>query len=662
MKKDTQVKKKTVHAGKSKTAVKKKPAITAWMPWVVVVLLMAVTWYLYKPSLNNNFTNWDDPDYVLENTHVKQFDANAVNFFFTHPSATNYHPLTMLSLGLDYHLTVKDKKVFRENDELETIRFHTTSLLLHLLNVLLVFVFIYLLSRKRLIVATVTALLFAIHPMHVESVAWIAERKDVLYSFFFLAGLAVYMIYLEKKSWYWLVATGLLFVVSLFSKPSAVVFPLILLAVDYFYGRKLTKGVFLEKIPFFILALVFGVVTYLVQVHIAVAPAETFTFFQRVMFASYGFVMYQVKLLLPLKIAAFYPYPLVKAALPVIYYLSPLFSLVIVALVYYSKRFTRVFSFGYLFYFFCIVLVLQFIPVGSAIMADRYSYMSSVGLFFIMAWYLDQALASKDKMLRSAGWVLAAGFVLYFIFLGNATMDQTKVWQNSETLWTDVISKYPQVKVAYKNRGNYYGKLNLVDKAMDDYQVYIRMKTDDAGVFSNIGNIYGLRGETDKSLEAYSRSITLDSLESKTWLNRAITYTRAKQFDRAMKDYEKALALKPGFIPVYENRSYAYREMGRFEDAVGDFNVLISNSPRNDEYYMNRGVCFFNLKRFSDAQGDFEQCIALNPGNGRAYFNLSVISNDAKDYRKAYEYALKAEAHKFSVDKNYLEKLKTKGS
>ena len=102
--------------------------------------------------------------------------------------------------------------------------------------------------------------------------------------------------------------------------------------------------------------------------------------------------------------------------------------------------------------------------------------------------------------------------------------------------------------------------------------------------------------------------------------------------------------------------------MGRFEDAVGDFNVLISNSPRNDEYYMNRGVCFFNLKRFSDAQGDFEQCIALNPGNGRAYFNLSVISNDAKDYRKAYEYALKAEAHKFSVDKNYLEKLKTKGS
>ncbi len=664
MKKGPQVKSKPVPKTKGKAVAAKKPAISTWLPFGIALLLVLTTWYIYKPSLNNSFTNWDDPDYVLENKQVKEFDAASADYFFTHASATNYHPLTMLSLGLDYHITVKDKRIFRESDDLETLQFHTTSLVLHVLNVLLVFLFVFLLSRKRLLVAAVTALLFAIHPLHVESVAWIAERKDVLYTFFFLGGLIVYMRYLEKQGWMRLVIVGLLFVASLFSKPSAVVFPLILLSLDYFYGRKFTLRVFLEKVPFFILSLVFGVVTFVVQAHISVAPMEVFSVFQRLMFGSYGFVMYQFKLLVPLKISAFYPYPAngANGMIPMIYYFAPVMAIAIAGLVYLSTRHTRVISFGYLFFFFSVVLILQFLPVGSAIMADRYTYLSSVGLFFIMAWYLDQAFISKKPVIQTLRWFLAGAFLLYFMFLGMKTMEQTKVWRNSETLWTDVISKYPTVKVAYKNRGNYYGKLNQVDKAMDDYQAFIRMKQNDAGVYSNIGNIYGLRGETEKSLDAYSKSIALDSLEPKTWLNRAITYTRAQQYGPALRDYNRAIILNPGFLAVYENRCYTYREMGRFEDAVSDFSLLISNSPRNDEYYLNRGVCYYKLKKYDEARTDFEQCLALNPANGRACFNISVIFSDLKDYRQAYQYALKAEAKKFAVDKKYLEKLKTKGS
>ena len=236
MKKGNPAKHKTNPKITARPTAKKKDTLSIWLPWILAATLMMLTWYLYKPSLNNNFSNFDDPEYVLENAHVKQLGAENTRYFFTHETAANYHPLTMLSLSLDYYLTIKDKRLFSETEELTAVNFHTTSLILHVLNVLLVFIFIYFLSRKRLIVATVTALLFAIHPMHVESVSWVAERKDVLYTFFFLAGLIVYMKYLGKKGWMWLLITGLLFLCSLFSKPSAVVFPLILLVIDYFYG------------------------------------------------------------------------------------------------------------------------------------------------------------------------------------------------------------------------------------------------------------------------------------------------------------------------------------------------------------------------------------------------------------------------------------------
>ena len=663
MKKIPQTKHKTIPKKNVKTGGRKKNDLNTWLPLAVVALLLILTWYLYKPSLNNHFTNWDDPSYVLENAHVKQLSVQNAKYLFSHSSATNYHPLTMLSLSLDYYLTIKDKRLFRETDELEAIHFHTTSLILHLLNVLLVFIFIWFLSRKRLIVATVTALLFAIHPMHVESVSWIAERKDVLYTFFFLAGLIVYLKYLEKKSWMRLLITGLLFLASLFSKPSAVVFPMILLALDYFYGRKFTPRVFFEKIPFFVLAVVFGVVTFMIQSQTSVAGIKVFTFFQRLMFGSYGFIMYQYNLLVPLKISAFYPYPRIMGSdnLPMIYFLSPLIASAIIGLVYFSTRVTKVLSFGYLFYFFSIVLVLQFMPVGSAIMADRYSYVSAIGLFFIIAWSLDQAFISKNKILHSLRWIFAGAFLMYSLFLGKTAFEQTMVWQNSETLWTDVISKYPQAETSYKQRGNYYGSLNITDKALKDFITYIQIKQDDAGIYSNLGNTYGLRGETEKALDAYSKSITLDSLNPTTYLNRAITYTKGKQYIRAVKDYDKALALNPGMMEVYANRSYTFLEMGRYEDAIGDFSLLTRYFPRNDNYFMNLGLCHFKLKQYSEARSDFEQCIALNPGNGSAYYNISVTYNELKDYHKAYQYALKAKSLDFSLDNNYLETLKMKG-
>ncbi|MEI7726346.1 MAG: tetratricopeptide repeat protein, partial [Bacteroidota bacterium] len=390
------------------------------------------------------------------------------------------------------------------------------------------------------------------------------------------------------------------------------------------------------------------------------APLKAFTLFQRFMFASYGFIMYQYQLLLPLKVAAFYPFPSLDATgnLPLIFYLSPLIALAVIGLVWWSVRFTKAPGFGYLWYFFSIILVLQFMPVGSAIMADRYTYLSSIGLFFILGWYLDQAFIRKEQWIYSWRWIFVVVFFLYCSFLGTTAIKQSMVWQNSETLWTDVISEYPGAEISYKNRGNYYGKLNQSEKALSDYLVFLQINQNDPDVYGGLGNIFGLKGELEKSISAYTKSIALDSLNPSTYLNRAITYAKAKQFPAAVKDYNKALALGPGLMQIYANRSYTFMQMGRFDDAISDYSLMMRTNPHNDNYLLNRGLCYYQLKQYEKAVTDFEQVVSLTPANGAAWFNLSIIFNEMKNYTKAYQYALKAQSIGFPVDKNTLETMK----
>ncbi len=204
---------------------------------IIPTILVLITFFTYNQSPDNGFTNWDDPGYVTGNPSIRHITPGTIVWFFSHPSASNYHPLTMISLSIDYALTKKDPNATNEGLSINARVFHITSLVLHLLNVILVFFFIYILSGKRIIVPTVAGFLFAVHPMHVESVAWISERKDVLYTFFFLAGLICYLVYTRKKDITWYFLTVLCFLLSLLSKPAAVVFPLVLFRWIILWGK-----------------------------------------------------------------------------------------------------------------------------------------------------------------------------------------------------------------------------------------------------------------------------------------------------------------------------------------------------------------------------------------------------------------------------------------
>ena len=244
-----------------------RPA-TRRIPGLALIGILLITFIVYLPSLGNDFTNWDDDAYVTENPLVAR--PHVVDVLMT-PLGGNYHPLTVLSLALNYRIS-----------GYQPASYHWLNLLLHLANTGLVFAFVWMLSRRRFWTATATSLFFGIHPMHVESVAWIAERKDVLYTLFYLLGLIAYLRYLERRRWAWFAVCLAAFVLSLASKPAAVVFPLTLLALDYFFRRTDRIRLVLEKLPFLALSIAVGWLTLKAQQAIgAVALVGTWSLFEK---------------------------------------------------------------------------------------------------------------------------------------------------------------------------------------------------------------------------------------------------------------------------------------------------------------------------------------------------------------------------------------------
>ena len=626
---------------------------------IVSAILILVTFFTYRHSIRNGFTNWDDPTYVLENKHVKELSPETVSYFFSHPSASNYHPLTMISLSIDYYYTRKPDIKTTDTLDMDASRFHTTNIILHILNVVLVFFFIWLLSGRRILTGAIVALLFAIHPMHVESVAWIAERKDVLYTFFFLGGLISYLYYLRRNRILYFIGAGILFLLSLLSKPAAVIFPLILLIIDYYLQRKFTFRTVIEKSVLLLFSIGFGLTTYLIQSKDAIANFSTFSVIQRLLFASYGFVMYIWKLLVPVNLSAFYPYPnlTLSGYLPAIFYILPLVVILLAGLTWYSTRYIRVIIFGILFYFISIMLVLQFISVGSALMSDRYSYVPSIGLFFVIGYYTDWLFRKKVKAFRILKYAAVLLLAIYSGILIKLSYNTVRVWENSATLWTDVIQKNQYVEVAHKNRGNYYAGKNLTDLALVDYDVLMQMHTKDAKIYSNLGNIYGLRGEVDKALDAYSKSLALDSTAYDIYLNRGVTLARAKRFNESIRDFEKAMKLNPGEFDVMQVLAYALLDNNQPDKALGYFNTLIGINQHNEDLYLKRGICNYQLKNYEEALTDYNQCISINSSNSSAYINISVLYNARKDYKNALFYAKKAKALGLEIDQKYIDGL-----
>jgi Flp pilus assembly protein TadD len=589
--------------------------------FLVAVALAAITLFVYAGALRHTFVNWDDPEYVTQNPLVLGKEYGRL---LTAVVSHHYHPLTMLSLA------------WNVSTPLSAQPFIATNVALHVINTLLVFWLVLLLAERRVAVAAFVALLFGIHPMHVESVAWIAERKDVLYAAFYLGGLIAYWGHLERSRPPLLILTFALFVLACLAKGIAVTFPLAMLLLDYWKGRPLQARLLLEKLPFLAVSALFGAVVLDVQAGgdfhgLLDAPAggtagfgllPGYTPLQRVALPAYACLMYVWRLLVPAGLMALHPYPHVGDAGQLRFVLAPVLLLLLVLIAARSARRHRAVAFGAGWYLVSVIPVLQWIPVGGSLMAERYTYLPYVGLLFILATGLAAA-AARGRWLGVAAWGAAGVFAAAMMLV---SIRQVETWKNSESLWSRAIQVRPGLATAYVYRGKDREASGRVPEAHADFRAAEHFGARTPDVYEGLGSTWAALGRPDSAAVMFDRAVRADPTRGRSYYNRAVVRLQLGRSREAVADLDTALALLPDqATKLLGVRGYLKSQLGDCPGAIADLDRAIAAGARDPGVRYSRGNCRLTLGDRAGAVEDFRATLRLAPGHAKAAARLKEL-------------------------------------
>ena len=610
-----------------------------------VVLITAIAFY---PSLNNGFPNWDDGAYLTENAAVRELSWHSIKTMFTSFYVACYLPLTILSYAVEYRFF-----------GLDPFAYHATNLILHLGNCLLVFWFIFML-RANLTAAFIAALLFGIHPLHVESVAWVSERKDVLCTLFFLAALISYQYYQRKATSPALYSLSLLFFLcALLSKAMAITLPCVLLLCDYFNQRTGNRKLLREKVPFFLLAAIFAAVALYAQHSLGgVRNQPSVSLLETMAIAGYGLVFYLAKILVPLNLSCLYPYPNMAQGLPVSFYAAAVLALVLLAAVAYAVRYARTISFGALFFLITIAPVLQLVPIGQAMAADRYTYIPSIGLLYLAAEGFARLWGSGGEAAQKRNSLLLPAAIFICAMLCVLTWQRCLVWKDGVTLWNDVIRNYPLDPVAYHNRALALKDAGDYERAIADFTTALSISPQFIDAYNNRGLAYKNKKEFKKALADFDTALSLSPRYAKAWCNRGLTCTVIGEYQRAIADLNQALALDPQFAIACYNRGNAYAAIAENERAIADYTQALSIDPFYAEAYNNRANLFLKEKLYDRAIEDYSQALKYKPGFTTARYNRAVAYYEKGDYKSSWAEVKALQASGFPLKQEFLQLLK----
>jgi tetratricopeptide (TPR) repeat protein len=556
--------------------------------------LVVITAVSFWPSLFNGFFCWDDKDVPLA-PFVRQLTFENIGKYFSTFHAGLYHPLTTLSFAIDY--TISSGSAFP---------FHFTNLLLHLANTCLLFILIKKLF-SNLSIAFLVALLFGVHPLHVEAVAWVTSRKDLLYVFFFLGSLISYTVYTdnENKKWLWFLSL-ILFLFSCLSKIQAAILPVALFLVDYLRNRKLiSRKSILEKIPFFAIAVIFGIINIIAQKGYGYidykAPYSTT---ERLIIFCYGFTQYIFRILVPWTTSVFYPFPFHPGErLSFFYYLYPLILLLFIAgTVYLVLRYKRNLVFGLCFFVLCVFLVLVINNYRETVITDRYTYLGSAGIFIFIS-VLGVEIYRRMKNMK---WILFSAGLIYILAFSFLTFKQTRLWHSPPRLIGSALARYPDSPILLNTSGSL---------AIDS-------------------------GSYAKALTFLDRAILLDKNYTDAWYQRGMAENRLENYSRALDDFSHAIMLNPAYIDAYFGKGNVYRTTGEYQKALEEYSMVLMMNRNYFGAWQDRAIVKINLVDYQGAIDDLNQAIALNPGFGASFYLRGIAEfglklDGCKDLRKA---------------------------
>ena len=638
----------------------------------LAVLTVAAFWQLK----DGGFINLDDNVYVYENAYLQSglnWDSikQAFSLELAQRDIGHWHPVTWLSWLVDHALF-----------GLNPAGYHLFNLLLHILNTVLLFLILNRMTRALWPSAFVAAL-FAIHPLHVESVAWITERKDVLSTFFMMLTLGAYSYYVENREWKRYVLVLLFFTLGLMSKSMLVTLPFVLLLLDFWplqrfqaiqpdhkvqtealksvaSGKSNKKSkkkqvvalnetpeakkpvipeyqwsriypLLWEKIPLFALSILAGIIAYIAANSAGSVHSEAIAPTVRVGNAFISYIAYMGKMVWPNNLVVFYPYP--KFLVPWQVVGSVFLFIAITSAVIWKAKKSPYLATGWLWYLGALVPVIGIVQVGSQAMADRYTYISLIGLFIIVAWGVSDLL-KKWKYRKE---ILLAFSLLIILGLSMKTWTQVGYWRDSLNLWNHTLQVTDDNWLAYGNRGAAYGGLGNYRQALEDYSRAIEIKPANEKNYNNRGAAYNELGNYPKALEDLNKAIGIKPGYAEAYLNRGAAYGGLGNYRQALEDYSRAIKIKPDYAKAYSNRGAAYSGLGNYEQAIEDYGRAIKVKPGYAEAYNNRGNAYCRLGNYGQALEDLNKAIEIKPAYAEAYYNRGAAYKGLGHYKQAIE-------------------------
>lgn len=615
-----------------------------WRPFVLVVLTIA---FLY-PALNNGWVNWDDEYYVGRNPAVLGLSGENVLKLFSpeHRSLDNYTPFTLVGYSVQHALWGRN-----------AFGYHAVSLLLHLLCSLAVFGFVKRLTEQENL-SFVVALLFALHPMHVESVAWISDQKDLWCTLFVLLSLSQYLKYLavdaDRKAWMKsksLHFSFLFFGLALLSKPAAIPLPLLLFGLDWVHRRKRSLGIAVEKIHF----LAASISIFILSMTLADPGIAGFSFGDKIFISAKSLSMYSTMLVVPYSQSCLHPMIASPAEMTASFYWAlPVLFAVYGSFIWWSRK-HRILFFSLLFFGVLLFIYLPLVKVHDAIIFDRYVYLSSVGFLLFVCLGIRTLLHAKgwgnDRLIFGVGIVVALCF-------GAISFTWTGTWKNDFTLFSNVAQQYPDHYLAHARLAYHHLQNEEFEQAMKEYDLSIAANPSEYETHYNRGMLQIRFGKTDAAFNDFSSAIQLNPSYFNAYVNRAYVCLNTDRLEQALDDLNRAEAINGNDVLVYHNRGLVHERLNHPKAALNDLRKAQQLDPQNSYLLTDLGRLENLNGNYNEAIMHLTQALQINPKYGPAYYFRSLTQVNLGNRSAALQDALQAMQVGFKVSDEYLEQLR----
>ncbi|MFV2058388.1 MAG: tetratricopeptide repeat protein [Thiohalomonadales bacterium] len=616
---------------------------------LVSLLFIFIAFYVYAAVAQHDFLHWDDNMYINANPHIQKLSGNNLWWMLTQAYASNWHPLTWLSHAIDFALWGDKPKMH-----------HLGNVFLHAINTICFFFLILSLLKSHsvnkknpqtdasftalrtnfysFISAFIAALFFLLHPQHIESVAWAAERKDLLSALFFMLSIIAYLKYAKStENQHYKTLSVFLFIFALMSKSMAISLPLVLLILDYYPLRRISLAnrvreqfwpLIKEKYLFFLVAIAVALITLITQfMSGATRSFEEVSLLVRFLNASYSIFFYIYKFILPTNLSAFYPYPEWISDLDPVSFLAPVALILVTGLAIVAARNgSKYWISGWLYYLISVFPVIGIVQVGDQAAADRYTYLPMLGFYILIGLALVRFAKifthSNTQKFIVFTCVLIIGFAL-----GGITKKQLATWKNDKTLWQNVIRLYPhQVSVAYGNLGNIYYEENNFNDAVINYIDALEINPKSTTTRLNLALTYEKLGDNNKAYLEYTSVAKKTTLPTDTYMKIGDALIRLKYYSKARELYTKALIIEPDseIIALAIARTHIY--LGKLDAAERILLHIVGKNTTNIDANSQLANVYFSQKRFKQAQVFYQKVLTIDAANSLAIQRIKQIN------------------------------------